>query len=210
MNINPINISFGRVVKIKNSNRNSNSYLQKNNTEDIIRILKNQSVKDYSKEETKRIKDFFKRTLGDYNGSNEIIYRQTEDGHGVIVSGKEATSVLLMEMKQRKGYQKYSRSSEYTEEEKQIFYNKSAEDIDRFLSQRIENGRSKRPLSCYYLSSSTKYGKIDKINYTNAETIYSAEIDGHVLNNEELKNCPYYRLQESGVRYNSESLNINA
>ena len=223
MQINPINVynsmsqpaavstsSFGRVVKIANVNRHPESKLQKNNTQDIVRILKNQSAKKYSKEESKKIKDFFVRSLGDYNGKNEIIYRETKDGHGVLVSGKEATTVLLMEMRQRKGTQKYENNADYTEEEKQIFRHKSAEYIDKFLSQRIENGRSKRPLSCFYISSSSPKGKIDNIKYVNTVNIYSAEIDGHMLNDKELKNCPYYIMQEAGVCYNSEQLDLRA
>ena len=210
MNVNSINISFGRVVKIANVNKNPNSRFQRNNTQDIVSILKNQSVKTYSKEEAKKIKEFFVNTLGDYDGKNEIIYRKTQDGHGVLVSGNEATSVLLMEMRHRKGYQKFYNNSEYSEKEKQIFLNKSAEDIDKFLSQRIENGRSKRPRSCFYISSSKPNGKIDHIKYVNSNAIYSAEKDGHILDNEELKNCPYYRLQEVGVNYSEHNINLNA
>ncbi len=212
MQINSINnnISFGRIVKIVNTNAHPNSKEQKNNTQDIISILKNLKVKKYSKEETAKIKNFFAGTLEDYNGKNEILYRTTKKGDNVLISGKDAIEILKMEIKQRKKINRLNKKIDMPERQKISLADKSYNGIDSYINRRIEDGKGQKLNTCFYISSSNPKGKIDKFNYTQKTMLYSAEIDGHFLTAQEQKKHPECKLQIAGVDYRSERLDLNA
>ena len=212
MRINSINnnLSFGRVVKISNVNENSKSNKQKNNTQEIVRVLKNQSTKMYSKEEAAKIKDFFAETLGDYNGKNEIIFRKTNDGTNVIISGNEANTVLLMELRKRKTEKRLNKQTNTTEKIKETILKKHDDEINKFINRHFEDGRNQKTKSDFYLkSSSASHGRIDLISYEQITKFYSAEVNGHMLTKDELKKYPNHKLHAVGLNYYSQTLDLN-
>ena len=95
MNINNINnfASFGKVIKIKDAQRDGSLYGEYTHTEQrIAQILSDEKCYDYSQEEKEQIKDFFKSLVED----GKVLFKHVADGK-YFVTGQEAKDIIAVE-----------------------------------------------------------------------------------------------------------------
>lgn len=95
MNINNINnfTSFGKVIKIKDSQRDGSLYGEYTHTEQrIAQVLSDEKCYDYSQEEKEQIKDFFNSFIED----GKVLFKHFSDGK-YFVTGQEAKDIIAVE-----------------------------------------------------------------------------------------------------------------
>ena len=95
MNINNINnfASFGKVIKIKDAQRDGSLYGEYTHTEQrIAQVLSDEKCYDYSQEEKEQIKDFFKSLVED----GKVLFKHFSDGK-YFVTGQEAKDIIAIE-----------------------------------------------------------------------------------------------------------------
>lgn len=95
MNINNINnfTSFGKVIKIKDAQRDGSLYGEYTHTEQrIAQVLSDEKCYDYSQEEKEQIKDFFKSLVED----GKVLFKYVADGK-YFVTGQEAKDIIAVE-----------------------------------------------------------------------------------------------------------------
>lgn len=95
MKINNINnnINFGKVIKIKDAQRDGSLYGEYTHTEQrIAQILSDEKCYDYSQEEKEQIKDFFKSLVED----GKVLFKHVADGK-YFVTGQEAKDIIAVE-----------------------------------------------------------------------------------------------------------------
>lgn len=86
--------TFKKAIGINEASRDHSIYGEYTNTEkNIAKVLNNEACDEYTKEEKKQIKDFFKLLTNDENGS--VVYKHCDEGK-FFVFGKEAKDVKAL------------------------------------------------------------------------------------------------------------------
>ena len=182
-------VSFGRIIPVKsvtNPRAENRRKRVDNSTFEVGKVLNSKNTSTYSREEAKKIRNFFKEILGDYNGKNGVLIKRTEDGDLFIISGKDAEHL------------------------------KNKEKIEGYVGLKAEDGRktSKKdsqivlsssllPLD-YQPSRNPIKAKLDHFEYYNTQRYFTAKLDGYIRNDVEQTSAPTSknRCENIVVEYN--------
>lgn len=202
------NVSFARTIEIKSkSNSNfQNAYRKPDTaTQEIQNVLNGNSSTVYSYEESKRIRQFFRSVLQDYNGANGIIIHKTGNGNVAMLSGQDLRTYKKLNSQATKQVRKSSARF------KESGSNQIQSQLDTFVNNKIENGKSNRPETTVYLettgsNNSSKKVKYDSILYTNFVKEYSHRCDGFIDKKFPLQSHPSKTANCLNVSYEQKEL----
>lgn len=204
------NINFTRAIRIQNYPINSAEQQNK----ELANILNGEKSKMYSTKESRQIRAFFRQILGDYNSQNKkILFRKTNDGDAVLLSGKDAENIINLEGKKRQIWN----NKELSRNVKLAIAKRKSREINDAISRKIEDGKKGKPNTTLRFEVSTnsqKQGKITHIDYSSMSIEYSVNKNDHILSKEEYKKATSKEKSKakcfSSIAYEEKSLNLKA
>lgn len=98
MKINRINSvqNFGKAIKLYPYSVQSGEKLN-NLLNEVCNVLNSKPSNLYTESQAEKIRTFFGTMLSDYNGKDGILFRKSEDGDIVLLSGKDANAIRRLE-----------------------------------------------------------------------------------------------------------------
>jgi len=144
MRVNNINASpnFGRVIRLQDASGKDFEAKDRQfggSIAELYSVLNSSYSPCYSKDEGEKLRAFFKRILGDYDGKRGIIIEKTRKGM-YLISGKDAEEIRQLK---HECYEKNKRQKEAGKGQIKDDAKRSAvfEDVNREIEARCENGR---------------------------------------------------------------------
>ncbi len=199
MKINSINnqINFSRAILI---NTSKNKKTKEKYISTIGKVLNSEPSDVYNIKEEKKIRNFFKESLGDYNGENGISIRKIQNNDIVLLSGQDAEAIKTIETEKRKDSTKSKMP--LLENSKNFVKNTCAAAVKE-INKRLENGHKEKPESSFEILTPSKGYKACGIKYSSYNLTSNPIIDGHVDFEETASNkevpkvlgCLYEELQ---------------
>lgn len=112
MRINSVNgaTAFGRVVRLKAPPEKIDFSAVDREfgvLYELENVLNSKEIGSYTEDEADKIREFFKKILGDYNGENGVMIEKAF-GETVIISGEDAETVKELEKKHKVSYRNSS------------------------------------------------------------------------------------------------------
>ncbi len=159
-------ISFGRIIPISSDSDNKKSDKRiDSSTYEICKILNSEHTSKYSKKQAASIREFFKSVLGDYNGQDGIIFKQSADGDIVLLSGKDAKEIKKLENKPHFGQTEYGKRT-----------------IANMLSKKLKDMKNNSKQYILYFRTGKETAKgfniFNQISYGKLHVTYGKKTDG--------------------------------
>lgn len=192
MQINKINNTqnFGRTIKIYANPKQSPSKLNSSLNE-VSNVLNSKPSKLYGDKQSEKIRAFFKSILGDYNGKDGILFRKSEDGDIVLLSGNDASYINRIEKRK-----KYIGDDSST----RLVFKKIRERLEI-----AENGKKESTLELYS-NNITNPLKYNRFTYGEMLAVYGKESDGRYI--AAPNNTPRNKNKLFQVEYQEKSIEI--
>lgn len=153
MRINNIsnNVNFGQVTLVKTSKNKKNSEAINDAVIEVTSVLNNQKSHIYSKEESDRIREFFRGTIQDYTGYNVVLTRTVGDDT-YLVTGSEAKDVMEYERAKRRE-RKEIRKTERDSSKRSLLIEETYNDVDNMIKDKARQSSLNK--AGYYVSLSS-------------------------------------------------------
>ncbi|MCD7879275.1 MAG: hypothetical protein LUG16_04995 [Candidatus Gastranaerophilales bacterium] len=185
-------VTFGRAIKIGTNKGTGSTPALETSANNLCHVLNSQKPLLYPKKKTAEIKDFFQQTLGDYNGEKGVIVRKNENDTLILLSGKDADEIKLLETKQKKEKKSIlmNRNLKFTEK------NELLSDIENYknykLNSKVENGKNGKPDSLITLdfkldrTKSPASVQLGSVSYMSLKKDSGFLKDGHAYDESEI------------------------
>ena len=101
-----VNTSFGRIIRLNPPEGYGDFSINNRvfgNLYELENVLNSRNSSVYTKNEANKIRDFFKKILGDYNGKNGIMIKKAF-GDTVVISGEDVKKVRELELQNNISY----------------------------------------------------------------------------------------------------------